>query len=224
VPEKTGVQAIDIGGFDQEKTARGHDILYLLENPDGSLDMLDQVEHQDEMEFYFRSESLNWTFEISVAFFMGQLLGFPVDVHHLGEGNPVIDVPYKVQHPAGSSPDIQNFDIPRGDAGQDFFEQRFIQRLFNLVDGRKFSSREGIIITRINLGMLFEWYWVNKEAAAIDTFEILEYFRCGEIFQVGGSRPGFAFLRAAKGAWVGDWDGGSQSFPQNLKSSKKVNK
>src|ERR1700685_1364774 len=152
MPEYPGIQGVVVGRLDQYQATRREQGSRFGQHLVGAPDVLDQSEHEDEVEFFRTLELLDGAEEVTMSRPLGDSLGAGIEIDDLRCRHPRIDRFHGIEQPAGPSPYVQGGELLSGNLPGDGTKYPAVEHLFySLHQPGRASRSEGIVILRVNL-------------------------------------------------------------------------
>src|ERR1700685_172389 len=129
MPEYPGIQGVVVGRLDQHQATRREQGSRFGQHLVGTPDVLDQVEYEDEVEFFRTLELLDGAEEVTMSRLLGGSLGAGVEIDDLRCRHPRIDRFHGIEQPAGPSPYVQGGELLPGNLSSNCAKYPAVERL-----------------------------------------------------------------------------------------------
>src|SRR5580704_3514645 len=145
------IQRVVIGRFDQQETVRRQQRSRFCQHLVGAPDVLDQIEHEDEVVFFFALELLDGAEKVAMSRTLRGIFGAGVDIDDLRCRHPRLDRFHGIEQPAGPSADVQGGELLSRNLPRDGAKHPAVEGLLYFLDeASRAGGSEGIVILRVN--------------------------------------------------------------------------
>src|SRR5580692_11281468 len=152
MPEYPGIQGVVVGRLDQHQATRREQGSRFGQHLVGTPDVLDQIEHEDEVVLFRTLELLDGAEEVTMSRPLGGSLGAEVEIDDLRCRHPRIDRFYGIEQPAGPSADVQSRQLFSWNLPRNGTKYPAVERLlYSLHQPGRARGNERIVILRVNL-------------------------------------------------------------------------
>ena len=161
----------------------GQERFGLGKNLIGPTDVLDQVEHENEIEAFLGLKPLYGTKEIAVPRALCGIAGAEVDIHNLCPRHARVACLDGIEKPTRSPANVERRKGFAGDLFHDSSEEATVKPLLDALNDAP-AWFEGVIIRRVNLAEPVMQHRGDKEDRAVLAAEVAEALARCEVFDV----------------------------------------